>query len=108
MTDEELYDLVAAGVFALIVGLLLTITLSVSARAVRWYRQHKNPPILLYRDLFGFTGLSTSVLMTSAARASDIPPQYLKTIPWLIATSIPAILGLVVFLYFELFVIGRD
>lgn len=108
MTNEALYDALAGVIFVVFTGMVGLSALSVSVRVGRWWRRRISPPVLLVRDLFTFTGLALSFLAVATARAMDLPPQYARTVPWLIFSSAPALIGLAVFLYFEFFVIGHQ
>lgn len=101
------YDTLAALIFVAFIAMLVAVTFSVAIRVGRWRVRHISPPTLLYRDLVGFSGLSFSFLAVMVARVLDIPDHYVRTVPWLIFTSVPALLGVGTFLYFEVFVIGH-
>lgn len=107
MTDEEVYDLLAAAIFFLVVGMFILSTISVAVRATRWFLRKQTPPALLIRDLITFGGLSMSFMLVAAGRVMELPTIYTRTIPWLVTTSAPALVGLAVFLWFEFRVIGH-
>lgn len=107
MTEQAMYDLLAALIFSAFVSMLIAISASMIVRAGRWIKADESPPVLLIREIIGFSGLSLSFLAIATARVIELPVQYLRTIPWLVFTSLPALIGLAVFLYFELFVIGH-
>jgi hypothetical protein len=108
MTDSTAADIAAGVVFVLFAALVVAITALVAGRIATYSHRHETAPVLLFRDAVTFSGLSFSFLMISIARVLELPPTYTRTVPWIVGTSLPALLGLAVFLYFELFVIGRD
>jgi len=108
MSDPGFVDTLALVVFVVFIGMLLTATLSIAIRVGRWHVRGIAAPVLLIRDLLTIGGLAISFLMITAARAMELPPEYTRTVPWILLTSGPAIVGLGVFLYFEFFVIGHE
>jgi hypothetical protein len=107
MSDPALVDNLAVGIFLLFVAMLAAATVSVAVRVSRWHMRHIALPVLLYRDLVTVGGLAISFFIITTARVLALPPEYTRTVPWIILTSAPAIAGMGVFLYFEFFVIGH-
>lgn len=107
MTDEQWYSVAASGVFLLFVIEIVAIVASQLYRIGRWVRSGRQGPLLLYRDVIGFGGLAGTITLIAFARVTNLPPDYLHTVPWLLFSSAPALVGLTVFNYFEFFVIGH-
>lgn len=108
MTDREAADIAAIVTFLLMTGLITAIAASVTYRMGRYRYKRQSPPILLFRDAVTFSGLSFTVLMVMVARVLELPSQYTRTVAWIVGSTLPAIIGLGVFLYFEWFVIKFD
>jgi hypothetical protein len=104
-TAADIAALVVLVAFAIMVTL---ITVSVATRLGRYQLRKEKAPVLLFRDATCFSGLTASFLFVLVARALELPATYTRTVPWIVGTSLPALLGLAVFLYFEWFIIGKD
>jgi Na+-driven multidrug efflux pump len=84
------------------------------ARIVAFLREHDRVPWLLWRDLLSKWGLAMPLVLVFMARfynsaiAQSVPPASLQTwLPWLVWTTLPPIMGMGTFLFYEVFVIGR-
>lgn len=91
-----------AFVVPLFVGAATTI-----ARVVFYARHGEKRPRLLTRDAFVIGGLAVTFLLISVARVAGLGPVVRESVPWAIATSIPAVVGAITYAYYELFVIER-
>lgn len=107
LSEGELVDLLNGVGFFVFVALTIIGTISTVARAGRYARWNVAPPRLLFRDTCLFVGLSIPFVVVFAARVFGISEEARRTIPWIIATLVPAIFGVGVYVYFELFVIGK-
>lgn len=108
MTVERSAEIAAFVVFSLFVILLVLSAASVTVRIGRMTIRRERPPVLLWRDAVTFSGMSSTILIIAIARVLELPTLYTRTPIWIIGTSLPALVGLAVFLYYEWFVIGRD
>jgi hypothetical protein len=88
----------------LVVGAGATIT-----RGVSYLRAHEPMPKLLLRDIFSRTGLALPLTLVFAVRflRPFIDLTGLGQQPWyILLTTLPALIGVAVYAYFELFVLG--
>jgi hypothetical protein len=100
------YSLIAVFVFTALVvlGALLTIE-----RAL-WRRRHGfRLPLLLYRDLALLVGLAWPFVLILGVRTLPDADRIalITSLEWTLVTTVPAILGVAVWVYFEAFVIRR-
>lgn len=104
---DDLYEFLAAAIFLVFVAMFVLSFASIGVRVGRYKMRNRAAPVLLYRDLITFGGLSITFFSVATARAMNLPPEYTRTVHWLIFTSAPALVGMGTFLYFEWFVIGH-
>lgn len=89
--------------------LLLAIgAITTFARVIYLRRQSHALPRLLIRDVLFFFGFSWTVVVILVVRAIGAPPGLGDQLWWVLLTSVPPIVSLLVYCYFELFVIGRS
>ena len=100
-------DTLAAAIFIIFTMMLITAALSVAVRVGRWQARRLPLPILLVRDLIVFSGFSFTFLAITVGRVLELPPEYTRTVAWILFTSVPAMTSMAVFLYFEFRVIGH-
>lgn len=111
MTDADTVRtiyLVGGSIF--ILGLLLSLV-TTGGRVLYLVRQKRRRPELLYRDLVVMGGLAASFVLIASVRL--LPPELRSAITsgnvlWAAATTLPAVVAVLVYLYFELFVIRRE
>ncbi len=91
-------------------SLFLTALLSTLSRAVRYQRMNWRAPRLLLRDIALLGGHGASILIALLIRYLGFPDDLITgATPWLLEGLIltPAIVGIGVYVYYELFVIER-
>lgn len=107
MSNQQTVELLNAVVFYLFTGLLFGAATSTAVRSATWSRAGVEPPRLLVRDLVTTTGLATSFLAILFARVVELPEAVTRSVPWTVFSALPALVGIGVYLYFELAVIGH-
>jgi hypothetical protein len=104
-------DVINVSAFLIFTVALLLGAGATLARVVRYSVQGWHRPRLLTRDLFVIGGLALTVgtiLAVRVARALGADVTGLATsIPWILFTTIPVVVAVVVYAWFELFVIER-
>jgi hypothetical protein len=103
MTNET----VAAICLSLFVLLLTVAAVTTGARVIYLKRHNQPLPTLLIRDVIVKTSLSWAFLSIAIVRAFGLGPLVAGHVWWTLLTSIPPIFGAAVYVYYELFVIGR-
>jgi hypothetical protein len=98
---------VAALLFLTFTGLLIASFVSVGARAVDLHRGGHPIPLLLFRDVLFLGLLAVPFATILSVRAAGVGAQLSGNLAWILVTSGPAILALIVFLLFEAFVVGK-
>jgi hypothetical protein len=107
-----------AGAYNAISGIawLIALLLSLSLLLIRvWRYRHEGIqiPALLWRDLISKSGLAEPLVFVFGARIVNainaVPATSPLTtyVPWLIVTTVPALMGMWTFLWYEVFVIDR-
>ena len=105
-------DLVALiyGVFGTVfLGGLFLGAATTFARVLFYRAQGRERPELLTRDILTYGGLAISFGIISAVRLLPLDQRQALSgnVLWAVATSIPAALGVLVYCWFEIFVIER-
>lgn len=106
MTAETIN--LAAGVIFL-GGLVLAVLLT-GGRMV-YYRTHgRKQPRLLRRDLIVKGSMAVTILLIIGGRIVGLSEEVRTSVEWALITDIPAIVSILTYLYYEIFVIerGRD
>jgi hypothetical protein len=102
---------IAALVFVLFVTMLTVGASTTLARVVYYERHGFDRPALLVRDALVFGGLAVSFLLIALARFVDAlgfdSSGRVDSSSWLLVTSLPALVAVAVYLYYELVVIDR-
>jgi hypothetical protein len=100
------------------IALLLLFTIFVTigaitttARLIRYRRIHADVPLILWRDVIARNSLALpfiAIMVVRAMRAtgSDVS-DLVEGWPWVLFTSLPAVIGAAIYAYFELFIIER-
>lgn len=107
MTDASLADVIhnlAFGVFWL---LLFTGAVSTIGRVVYYRRHGFERPRLLVRDSIMILGFSLSFGLVLFSRAAGLSTYLIQFPAWAVLTDVPAIVAVLAYVYFELFVIER-
>lgn len=94
----------AIAFFTFAIGLAIS-ALSTIRRAVRFRVMGWRLDDILKRDLAWQLGVGTSMGLILFARAANLGEVVRGQVWWILATSIPAVAGVLVYAYFELFVI---
>jgi D-alanyl-lipoteichoic acid acyltransferase DltB (MBOAT superfamily) len=92
-------------VFTLLLFLGLFTT---SARVIELRRRDQSLPTLLIRDLIMLVGLAWPFAAVLVVRAFTLGPLVTGQFWWYAVTTIPPIIAVGVYCYFELFVIGKS
>lgn len=94
--------------FGVFVALLVVAAVTTVGRVVAKLFWHIPLPRLLIRDAITMAGLTLPFLMIFAARAasSEFKEGLRGNLLWITVTSVPAIIALATYVYFEIFVIG--
>lgn len=109
MTEAQIVDIINAAAF-LVWWVFVLIGFVSTATRVAYYRaKGYRMPLLLFRDVSLFGGLATSFGLILGARASDLATliNLRDSIVWSLLTVLPALYGVAVFVYFEVFVIEK-
>lgn len=109
MTEADLVDVVNSVVF-LVWWLFVLVGFVSTASRVAYYRAKGfRMPLLLFRDVSLFAGLAISFGLIIGARAVDLALviNLRDSLAWSVLTSAPALYGVAVFVYFEVFVIEK-
>lgn len=93
--------------FLTFTALLVACATSVTIRAIDLHRAKEPVPILLYRDLAFLVLLAFPFVAILFVRWQGLGPSLAGDLTWTIVTSTPAVAALVIFLAFEVTVVGR-
>jgi hypothetical protein len=96
---------------SLFLGSLLLNVVTTGARVIWYLRHHEPMPRLLPRDIWSKGGLLLSFAPIVLLRFYPIDVRVAFTtgnVPWALLTIVPATAGMLVYAYFEMFVIKRD
>ena len=106
MTTTELLSFSLLVIFAMMLNASIVLILF----RLIWFRRMKlTVPVLLWRDLAVKVGFGISigaVLVLRFLRQLGISEDPIYQVWWILITTLPAVLGMGVFLYFELVIIG--
>ncbi len=111
MTNTEFIAAVYILGGSIFLGGFLLAVVTTGARFL-WYVRYRHPrPRLLNRDIIVKGGMFTSFGLIAAIRF--VPPEQRVTltqgnVAWAVATTLPAVVAIVVYCIYELFVIPRD
>lgn len=111
MINEHAVDVIHGVAFAAFWMLLVVGVVSVLARVAFYRAKGYRMPRLLTRDVVFMVGfaLSFGLILIVRVLPNDVRTalQLNDNVPWALATDIPAIVAVLVFVRFELFVIER-
>lgn len=111
MTDEQLVAVVNAAALVSFFALLFVGAGSTLARVAYYRVWNFHRPRLLTRDLFLVGGFALSfgaILVVRALRAIGFDTAGLASnVWWSLGTALPALVGMAVYVYFEIWVIER-
>jgi len=94
-------------VLVVFTALLSLGTIRTLARLVEYANARRPIPVLLWRDVVGQAGLALPFLLIAISRALGLGPVLAKMDWWILLTSVPAIISVATYAYYEYFVIDK-
>lgn len=107
MTETSMVAIWNVLAFVLFTFLLFAGFLRTFARLLYYVRNRAQRPRLLNRDAVMIGGFATSFGMILFVRAVGLGPVVRDSVVWAVATSIPALVAVAVYVYYEYAVIER-